>query len=290
LNCGADGVGLYRTEFLFLTRNVFPVEDEQYDIYRQLLEAFAPQPVILRTLDVGGDKILPYFPVQEENPFLGCRGIRFTLDHPEILLMQLRALLRANAGLNNLQVLFPLISRVGELDDALGLLARAYHDLLEDGQAAAMPRVGVMIEVPSAVYLVASLARRVDFLAVGTNDLTQYLLAVDRNNAEVASLYDSLHPAVLSAIRQVIDGAHQQGKPVSVCGEMTNDLAAVLLLLGMGVDALSVYPASLPRVKGALRRLTQSQARTLLEQALGLEDESAVRDLLQGALEAVSVG
>ncbi|MFO1432701.1 MAG: phosphoenolpyruvate--protein phosphotransferase [Candidatus Competibacteraceae bacterium] len=290
LTSGADGVGLYRTEFLFLTRTAFPVEDEQYPLYRQVLEAFAPQPVTLRTLDVGGDKILPYFPVQEENPFLGCRGIRFTLDHPEILLIQLRALLRANAGLNNLQVLFPMISRVGELDEALGLLARAYRDLLEDGQAAAKPRVGVMIEVPSAVYLVAALAKRVDFLAVGTNDLTQYLLAVDRNNADVASLYDSLHPAVLSAIRQVIDGAHQQGKPVSVCGEMTSDPAAVLLLLGMGVDALSVYPASVPRVKGALRRWTQSQARTLLEQALGLEDESAVRDLLTSTLEAAGLG
>ena len=290
LNSGAAGVGLYRTEFLFLMRNAFPVEDEQYVLYRQMLEFFAPQPVTLRTLDVGGDKILPYFPVQEDNPFLGCRGIRFTLDHPEIFLTQLRAMLRANAGLNNLHVLFPMISRVSEVDEALGLLARAYRELVEDGQVVAKPRVGVMIEVPSAVYLVAALAKRVDFIAVGTNDLTQYLLAVDRNNAEVASLYDSLHPAILSAVRQVIDGAHQQGKPVSVCGEMASDLAGALLLLGMGIDALSVYPASLPRVKWALRRFTQLQARTLLEEALGMEDEGAVHDLLNGALEAAGLG
>ena len=155
LDSGAEGVGLYRTEYPFLLREAFPVEGEQYQIYRELLESFAEKPVTLRTLDVGGDKILPYFPVQEDNPFLGCRGIRFSLDHPEIFLIQLRAMLRANAGLNNLQVLFPMISTVGEVDEALGLLARAHRELLEEGQAATKPRVGVMIEVPSAVYLAA---------------------------------------------------------------------------------------------------------------------------------------
>jgi len=290
LNSGAEGVGLYRTEFSFLMRDSFPVEDEQYSLYREVLESFAPRPVTLRTLDVGGDKILPYFPVQEDNPFLGCRGIRFTLDHPEIFLTQLRAMLRANAGLNNLHVLFPMISRVGEVDEALGLLARAYRELVEDGQAAAKPRVGVMIEVPSAVYLVAALAKRVDFFSVGTNDLTQYLLAVDRNNAEVASLYDSLHPAVLSAVRQVIEEAHRQGKPVSGCGEMASDPAGALLLLGMGIDALSVSLASLPRVKWAIRRFTQQQARTLLEEALRMEDEVAIHGLLNGALEEAGLG
>ena len=152
-NSGAKGIGLFRTEFAFLTREAFPTEDEQYEIYRELLACFAPKPVTLRTLDVGGDKMLPYFPMEEENPFLGCRGIRFTLEHPEILLIQLRAMLRANAGLNNLQMLFPMISRVGEIDEALGLLARAYRELLDEGQAAAKPSVGAMIEVPSAVYL-----------------------------------------------------------------------------------------------------------------------------------------
>jgi phosphotransferase system enzyme I (PtsP) len=239
----------------------------------------------LRTLDVGGDKILSYFPVEEDNPFLGCRGIRFSLDHPEIFLIQLRAMLRANAGLSNLHVLFPMISRVGELDEALELLKRAYRELLEEGQAADKPRVGVMIEVPSAVYLAGALAQRVDFLSVGTNDLAQYMLAVDRNNAQVATPYDSLHPAVLDAIRRVIDRAHRQGKPVSVCGEMAGDPAGALALLGMEVDDLSMSPARLSRVKLVIRSFTRQRARALLDAALGMEDEFAIHRLLNGALE-----
>lgn len=290
LTDGGEGVGLFRTEFPFLMRESFPVEDEQYQLYRKVLESFAPKPVTLRTLDVGGDKILPYFPVEEDNPFLGCRGIRFTLDHPEIFLIQLRAMLRANAGLNNLHVLFPMISRVGEVDEALGLLARAYRELLAEGQAAVKPRVGAMIEVPSAVYLAAALARRVDFLSVGTNDLTQYLLAVDRNNAEVATPYDYFHPAVLNAVCQVIEGAHQQSKPVSVCGEMAGDPAAALLLLGMGVDALSMNITSLARVKWVIRSFTRHRARALLEEALGMEDGFAIYCLLGGALAEAGLG
>ena len=286
---GAEGVGLYRTEHHFLLRDAFPLEDEQYQIYREVLEDFTPRPVTLRTLDVGGDKILPYFPVQEDNPFLGCRGIRFSLDHPEIFLIQLRAMLRANAGLDNLQVLFPMISRVGELDEALGLLARAYWELLEEGLAAKKLRVGVMIEVPTAVFLVAALADRVDFLSIGTNDLTQYMLAVDRNNAQVVTPYDSLHPAVLNAIHHVIKEAHLRGKPVSVCGELAGDPAGALLLLGMGVDALSMSPASLARVKLVIRSFTLQRARSLLDEARGMEDGFAIHRLLNGALEEVGV-
>jgi phosphotransferase system enzyme I (PtsP) len=290
LTAGGEGVGLFRTEFPFLIHESFPVEDEQYQLYRQVLESFAPKPVTLRTLDVGGDKILPYFPVEEDNPFLGCRGIRFTLDHPEIFLIQLRAMLRANAGLNNLHVLFPMISKVGEVDEALGLLARAYRELLAEGQAAAKPRVGAMIEVPSAVYLAAALARRVDFLSVGTNDLTQYLLAVDRNNAQVANPYDHLHPAVLNAVRQVIEATHRQSKSVSVCGEMAGDPAAALLLLGMGVDALSMNLTALSRVKWVIRSFTRHRARALLDEALGMETEFAIQRLLHGALEEAGLG
>lgn len=290
LTSGAEGVGVYRTEFSFLVRDAFPVEDEQYQLYREVLEAFAPKPVTLRTLDVGGEKILPYFPLKEDNPFLGCRGIRFTLAHPEIFLIQLRAMLRANAGLNNLQVLLPMISRVGEVDEALGLLARAYRELLEDGQAVAKPHVGVMIEVPSAVYLVSALAKRVDFFSVGTNDLTQYLLAVDRTNAVVATPYDSLHPAVLNAVRQVIAGAHQYGKPVSVCGEMAGDPVGALVLLGMEVDALSMNLTSLARVKWVIRSFTQHRARALLDEALGLEDGFPIHCLLHGALAEAGLG
>lgn len=287
---GAEGIGLFRTEFAFMARETFPVEDEQYLLYRTVLESFAPKSVTLRTLDVGGDKSLPYFPMVEDNPFLGCRGIRFTLDHPEIFLIQLRAMVRANAGLNNLRVLFPMIGRVDEVDEALRLLNRAYRELVTEGRAAAKPLVGAMIEVPSAVYLTAALAKRVDFLSVGTNDPTQYLLAVDRNNAAVATPYDSLHPAVLHAVRHVVEEAHRQGKPAGVCGEIAGDPAGVLLLLGMGADTLSMNPTRLARVKGTIRRFTAQQARALLEEALALEDGFAIHRLLVGALEEAGLG
>jgi phosphotransferase system enzyme I (PtsP) len=287
---GGEGIGLFRTEFAFMARETFPAEDEQYLFYRTVLESFAPKPVTLRTLDVGGDKILPYYPMEEDNPCLGCRGIRFTLDHPEIFLIQLRAMLRADAGLHNLQVLFPMIGRVDEVDESLGLLTRAYRELVAEGQAVAKPRVGAMIEVPSAVYLATALAKRVDFLSVGTNDLTQYLLAVDRNNAAVTTPYDSLHPAVLHAVRHVIEEAHRQGKPVGVCGELAGDPAGALLLLGMGADALSMNLTSLARVKWTIRRFTTHQARALLEEALALEDGFAIHRLLDGALEEAGLG
>jgi phosphotransferase system enzyme I (PtsP) len=290
IDCGAEGIGLHRTEFPFLIRESFPGEDEQYQIYREILKAFAPRPVTLRTLDVGGDKALPYFSIQEDNPYLGWRGIRVTLDHPEIFLTQARAMLRANTGLGNLQVLFPMIARISELDEALRLLERAYQGLIQEGQPAAQARVGAMIEVPSAVYLAGAMAARLDFLSVGTNDLTQYLLAVDRNNARVAGLYDSLHPAVIDAVYQVVQRARERRKPVSVCGEMAGDPGAALLLLGMGIDSLSMSAASLPRVKWAIRSTTQQEARRLLNRVLKLEDEGAVRVLLNEALERAGLG
>jgi phosphotransferase system enzyme I (PtsP) len=281
---GAEGVGLYRTEYPFLLRETFPLEDEQYEIYRAALESFAGKPVTLRTLDVGGDKILPYYREREDNPSLGRRGIRFSLDHPEIFVIQLRAMLRANAGLDNLHVLFPMISTVGEVDEAQGLLARAHRELMDEGHASARPRVGVMIEVPSAVYLADALVKRVDFVSVGTNDLTQYLLAADRNNPEVTTPYDGLHPAVLIAIDYVVKAAHLQRKQVSVCGEMAGDPAGALVLLGMGVDTLSMSPARLPRVKLAIRSVSLLRARALLDTALCMEDGFAIARLLDGAL------
>ncbi|MFO1436574.1 MAG: phosphoenolpyruvate--protein phosphotransferase [Gammaproteobacteria bacterium] len=214
---GADGVGLYRSEFHFMTRRAFPVEDELYQTYREVLQSFAPKPVTMRTLDVGGDKPLPYYPMDEENPALGWRGIRFSLDHPEIFLQQLRAMLRANAGLNNLRILFPMITQVGEFKEARMLLERAHHEHQEDGTASSMPPVGAMLEVPSVFYQIPALAAHVDFFSIGTNDLTQYLLAVDRSNPNVARLYDPLHPAVLQILRHVITVARRYEKPVSVC-------------------------------------------------------------------------
>jgi phosphotransferase system, enzyme I, PtsP len=290
LQAGSDGIGLYRTEFPFMIRERFPGEDEQYDVYRQVLAAVHPRPATLRTLDVGGDKPLPYFPVLEDNPFLGWRGIRITLDHPEIFLTQLRAMLRASEGLNNLQVLLPMVGSVGQVDEALDLLQRAWLELLDEGVNSVMPGVGVMIEVPSAVYLTAELARKVDFLSVGTNDLAQYLLAVDRNNARVASLYQSLHPAVLRAILQVVEGAHMVGKPVSICGEMASDPASVLLLLGMGVDSLSVSVAALPKVKWVIRSFSRQQMKTLFQDALLMQDPILIREALNEVLTAQGLG
>ena len=279
LRCGAAGVGLYRTEVPFLVRDRFPGEEEQRRTYRQVLEAFVPAPVTVRTLDIGGDKLLPYFPVQEDNPFLGWRGIRIALDHPEIFLTQLRAILRASEGLNNLRLMLPMITGVGEIDAAIVLIRRAYQELQEEGVSIEYPQIGVMIEVPSAVYQVQAMARRVDFFSIGSNDLTQYLLAVDRNNSQVAELYDALHPAVLRAIGQVIGDAHRSQRPVSVCGEMAGDPAAALLLLGMGIDSLSMSAASLLRVKWVVRSFSQSQAHALLGEVLQLEDGKAVREL-----------
>ena len=285
-----EGVGLYRTEFFFMSRNTLPTEDEQYILYRNLLESFAPKPVTIRTLDAGGDKILPFFSIAEANPFLGWRGIRFTLDHPEIFLTQLRALLRANSGLNNLQVLFPMISRVSEIDTALVLMDRAYLELVTEGRAASKPQIGAMIEVPSAVYLIASLSKHVDFFSIGTNDLTQYLLAVDRNNPHVQGFYDNLHPAVIHVINDIVKRAHLQNRPVSVCGEMAGNPASALLLLGIGVDSLSMNPSSLPRVKWTIRSFTKTQAIDLTQKALTLENEAETHQLLNTALNAAGLG
>lgn len=290
LRCGAEGVGLYRTEVPFMIRDRFPGEEEQFRIYRQVLEAFAPAPVTVRTLDIGGDKALPYFPVEEENPFLGWRGIRIALDHPEIFLTQVRAILRANAGLDNLQLLLPMISSVGEIDEATGLVRRAYEELVEEGEQVTYPKIGVMIEVPSAVYQVPAMAKRVDFFSIGSNDLTQYLLAVDRNNAQVSDLYNALHPAVLSAIQQVVTEAHAVDRPVSVCGEMAGDPAAALLLLGMGVDSLSMSSASLLRVKWVLRSFNTEKMQSLLEETWKLEDAASVQALLHNSLVEAGLG
>ncbi len=290
MHANGDGVGLYRTEIPFLMQDRFPGEELQLRIYRKALEAFAPRPVTLRTLDVGGDKSLPYFPVTEDNPFLGWRGIRISLDHPEIFLTQIRAMLRASVGLNNLTILLPMISTVTELDHALLLINQALGELLEEGEQVVRPPVGIMIEVPSALYQVSAMAKRVDFFSIGTNDLTQYLLAVDRNNTRVAGLYQTLHPAVLGAIKQVIDQAHVLGKPVSVCGEMAGDPAAVLALMGLGVNSLSMSASNLPRVKWVIRSFTQDETRDLLQQAWLLEEPRAIRELYNSVLEQGGLG
>ena len=271
LEQGAEGVGLYRTEVPFLLRDRFPSEEEQRQIYREQLEAFAPKPVTMRTLDIGGDKALPYFPIEEDNPFLGWRGIRVTLDHPEIFLAQVRAMLKANEGLGNLRIMLPMVCNVAELDEALELIHRSHRELLQDGLIGKLPPIGVMVEVPAAVYQARAMARRVDFLSVGSNDLTQYLLAVDRNNARVAGLYDSLHPAVLQALNDVAVASRAEDVPIGICGELAGDPGGAVLLLAMGYDVLSMNATSLPRVKKALRNLRLSEARALLEEVMAMD-------------------
>ena len=290
LNSGAEGVGLYRTEFPFMVREHFPGEESQFKLYRQVLGSFYPNPVTMRTLDVGGDKALPYFPIEEDNPFLGWRGIRITLDHPEIFITQIRAMLRANAELGNLQLLLPMIASLDEFADANALIIRAHAELLEEGFELPLPPVGAMVEVPSIIYQIEQLAERADFLSIGSNDLTQYLLAVDRNNPRVAELYDSLHPSVLRAVKTVIDGAKKKKTPVSICGEMAGDPMAALLMLGMGVDSLSMTSSSLARIKWVIRSFNRRRARNLLKRALEAENPQSVRRDLGRALEKAGLG
>ncbi|MGC8113818.1 phosphoenolpyruvate--protein phosphotransferase [Metapseudomonas otitidis] len=287
---GAEGVGLYRTEVPFMINERFPSEKEQLAIYREQLAAFHPLPVTMRTLDIGGDKALSYFPIKESNPFLGWRGIRVTLDHPEIFLVQVRAMLKASEGLNNLRILLPMISGVQELEESLHLIHRAWGEVRDEGVDIPMPPVGVMIEIPAAVYQTRELARQVDFLSVGSNDLTQYLLAVDRNNPRVADLYDYLHPAVLQALLKVVNDAHAEGKPVSICGEMAGDPAAAVLLLAMGFDSLSMNATNLPKVKWLLRQLSLSKARELLDQLMGIDNPQVIHSALHLALRNLGLG
>lgn len=287
---GAEGVGLYRTEVPFMINDRFPSEKEQLSIYREQLAAFHPQPVTMRMLDIGGDKSLSYFPIKEDNPFLGWRGIRVTLDHPEIFLVQARAMLKASEGLDNLRIMLPMISGVHELDEAQHLLHRAWCEVRDEGVNIPMPPVGVMVEVPSAVYQARDLAREVDFISVGSNDLTQYLLAVDRNNPRVADLYDYFHPAVLQALKSVVEDAHAENVPVSICGEMAGDPAAAVLLMAMGYDSLSMNATNLPKVKWLLRQMSLSKAKELLDQLLKIDNPQVVHSALHLALRNLGLG
>jgi len=281
---GAEGVGLYRTEVSFLLRDRFPSEEEQRQLYREQLEAFHPLPVTMRTLDIGGDKSLPYFPIEESNPFLGWRGIRVTLDHPEIFLTQVRAMLRANEGLNNLRILLPMVTAMDEWRAAQQLIARCHEEVLAEGCTSLFPPVGVMIEVPAAVYLAESLAEEADFLSVGSNDLTQYLLAVDRGNARVAELYQSLHPAVLAALAHIVKAAHAKQKSVSLCGELAGDPLAAPLLVAIGFDQLSMNAGSLLIIKRVLSAFTRDELAQLMTSLMTLRSTQEVMGALTAAL------
>lgn len=287
---GAEGVGLYRSELHFAMRDRFPNEVDQVATYSRVLRTMAPYPVTLRTLDVGGDKPLPYYPIDEENPFLGWRGIRFSLDQPDIFKTQLRAMLRAGADYPNMSIMFPMISGVDELTEVLDILNLAYDELLEDGVPVNYPRIGIMVEVPSAVYLINKLVPMVDYIAIGSNDLTQYLLAVDRNNDRVAKLCDSLHPAVLAALRYVTDQAHKAAKSVSVCGELAGDPAGAIVLMGMGVDTLSMGMGNLLKIKWVVRTIPYQKTQELLKEVLEMNEATQIRAHLNNVLEQYGLG
>ena len=289
LERGAEGVGLYRTEVPFLLRDRFPSEEEQRVIYREQLEAFAPHTVTMRTLDIGGDKALPYFPIDEDNPFLGWRGIRVTLDHPEIFLAQLRAMIKASEGLDNLRILLPMITNVAELDSSKLLIHRVFNELLEEGFKVKMPHIGVMIEVPAAVYQVREISTRVDFLSVGSNDLTQYLLAVDRNNARVADLYQAFHPAVLRALQHIVTEGHAEHVSVGICGELAGDPGAAILLMAMGYDVLSMNATNLPKVKSVIRSISLEHAKVVLAEVMTMVNAEQIRQRVDQALKDAGV-
>ncbi|MDF1812937.1 MAG: phosphoenolpyruvate--protein phosphotransferase [Verrucomicrobiales bacterium] len=260
LTHGAEGIGLYRTEIPFIVHGSFPSEDEQVEVYRSVLKAYKGMPVYMRTLDIGGDKPLPYFPFEEENPALGWRGVRFTLDNSVIFMTQIRAMLRAAGDSNDLHITLPMIGSVPEVETFLRLLESALEQLNEEGFAVVRPKAGIMAEVPSAIAILPFLKGKIDFVSIGSNDLTQYLLAVDRNNPRVTNLYDHIHPATLQAIETILTHTRGMEIPVSVCGEMAADPCGATLLLGMGIDALSMSAFSIPRIKWLVRSVTRAEA------------------------------
>jgi len=291
LDRGAEGIGLFRTEIPFMSQDRFPTEAEQRALYREHMEAFEPRPVTMRTLDIGGDKALSYFPINEENPFLGWRGIRVTLDHPEIFLVQIRAMIKANAGLlGDLRIMLPMISSLSELRAAKVLINQAYAEVIEEGVKVKTPQVGVLIEVPAAVYQARLLAKEADFIAVGSNDLTQYMLAVDRNNPRVAGLYKEVHPAVLSALREVARAVHAEKKPLGICGELAGTPTGAVLLMAMGYHVLSMNATHLLKVKWVIRNIKRSDARRILARVLRMDTAEEVEDYVQQQLINAGLG
>ncbi|MBN3910915.1 MAG: phosphoenolpyruvate--protein phosphotransferase [Nostoc sp. NMS1] len=279
---GAEGVGLLRTEFLYLDRTSAPTEEEQLEVYQAIAQVLDNRPLIIRTLDVGGDKPLPYLRVglREANPFLGWRGIRFCLDHPELFKTQLRAILRASVG-HQIKIMLPMIATVTEVRAAKVILGEVQAELNQAGISfdAAM-KVGIMIEVPSAVAIADQLASEVDFFSIGTNDLSQYVMASDRTNPRVANLVDALHPAVLRMVQQTIQAAHAAGISVGLCGELAADTLATPILLGLGLDELSVNPQSIPGVKQAIARFCIVESEAIVELALQQDSAVHVRELI----------
>ncbi len=280
---GARSVGLYRSEFLFMNSPSIPAEEQQYQAYMKAAEIFKDGFVIIRTLDIGGDKQLPALPLpHENNPFLGNRALRLCLDRPELFIMQLRSILRAGALHGNIKMMFPMVSGLPELEQAFELLEKARQSLEEDGLDFDRDmETGIMIEVPSAVFVAESLARRVSFFSIGTNDLTQYLLAADRENSLVNSYYRRFDPSVFQSVHKVVQAADKHNKWVGVCGELGGHPLAVPLLLGLGVSELSMSPRALPEAAWIIRNSSQCELESLASRALAMDSEKDIIALLR---------
>ena len=282
LRNGGEGVGLYRTEFLFMDRTALPTEDEQYQAYKEVAEAMSGHAVIIRTMDIGGDKDLPYMDLpQEMNPFLGWRAVRISLDRREILRDQLRGILRASAH-GKLRIMFPMIISVEEIRELKAAIEEYKAELREEGHAFDEEiEIGVMVETPAAAAIAHHLAKEVSFFSIGTNDLTQYTLAVDRGNEMISHLYNPLSPAVLNVIKQVIDASHAEGKWTGMCGELAGDERATLLLLGMGLDEFSMSGISIPKVKKVVRNANFAAVKEMADKALSLATAKEIEDLVE---------
>lgn len=285
LDNGGDGIGLFRSELFYMNRNSFPTEEEQYRSYSEVAEKMQGQQVIVRTMDIGGDKHLNYFSLPEEsNPFLGYRALRVCLENTGVFKTQLRAILRASHN-GNLAVMFPMVSCVEEIRRAKALLEECKQELQEEGlEYDPNIKVGIMIEIPSIAMQAKNVAKEVDFFSIGTNDLLQYSLAVDRMNERVANLYQPCHPGVLALIRYIIDSAHQQGIPVGMCGEMASDPVAAVLLLGFGLDHFSMNPISIPKIKERVRSLSAKECREIADQSLTFSTSSEVENYVRDYL------
>jgi len=282
---GAEGIGLLRTEFLYLEDTQPPSEEKQYQIYREIFEVMGTRPVVVRTLDIGGDKPPSYLPFPEEmNPFLGWRAIRISLDEPELFKTQLRAILRAAVG-HQARIMFPMVSDLDELRRARAIVETVKRDLVRDYvEFATDVPVGIMVETPAAAVLVDVLAEASDFFSLGTNDLTQYTMAVDRGNAKVSGLFQPLHPAVLRLIRQTIDAGHAKGKWVGMCGELAGMTKAIPILLGFGLDEFSMNPRAIPEAKNLIGKLTDDKAREIARQAMSFGTAAEIETYMKGVL------
>lgn len=281
LRHGAEGIGLFRTEFIYLDKERMPTEEEQFTLYKRVVEKMNPRPVIFRTLDLGGDKFLSSIPISQElNPFLGLRAIRLCLEYPDMFRQQLRAMLRASA-FGSAKIMFPLVSGIKEVRAARRILEEVKQELADQG----IPfdkniQIGIMIEIPSAAIIADLLAQEVDFFSIGTNDLIQYTLAVDRVNEKVAYLYDPLHPAILRLIQEIVDAGHRHSIWVSLCGEMAGDPAIATILLGLGLDELSMGAVAIPEVKKTIRGIRLADAKELLNQIMTQSSMQDVRELV----------